>query len=177
MAFITKAKILRKNRHSIAILDGNESKQDLINLGKDVFYYFGMGCRSVSKLLVPNDYDFDLLFNAFYEHKEIINHNRYANNYDYNKAIYLMSEQKFIENGFIMLKEDQKLGSPISCLFYEKYNSNNDINEYINNNKDIIQCVVSNFLTKNSIPFGSSQSPKIENFADNIDTLNFLLKI
>ena len=170
-------KILRKNRHSIAILDGNESKQDLINLGKDVFYYFGMGCRSVSKLLVPNDYNFDLLFNAFYEFKETINHNRYANNYDYNKAIYLMSEQKFIENGFIMLKEDEKLGSPISCLFYEKYNSKNDVNKYINSNKDVIQCVVGNFLTEKSTPFGSSQSPKINDFADNIDTLNFLLKI
>ena len=170
-------KILRKSRHSIAILDGNESKNDLKNLGKDIFNFFGMGCRSVSKIFIPFNYNFDLLFNALYEHREIINHNKYANNYDYNKAVYLMSEQKFIENGFLMIKEDSKLGSPIACLFYEKYESISKLEKKTIDMKDSLQCVVSNLKISNAIAFGSCQNPKIDDYADNIDTLKFLLKI
>ena len=169
--------VLRKTRHSIAVLDGNESEEDLKNLGNDIFTYFGMGCRSVSKLLVPKGYDFDLLFNALFKFKDIINHNKYVNNYDYNKAVYLMSEQKFIENGFVILKEDEKLGSPIGCLFFEYYENSKDLNTYISNIKDSLQCVVSNLNIPNSTSFGSSQKPKIDDYADNINTLDFLLKI
>ena len=169
--------LLRKTRHSIAVLDGNESKTDLKNLGNDIFTYFGMGCRSVSKLLVPKGYDFDLLFNALFKFKGIINHNKYVNNYDYNKAVYLMSEQKFIENGFVILKEDGKLGSPIACLFFEYYENSKSLDTYISNIKDSLQCVVSNLNVPYSTSFGSSQKPKIDDYADNIDTLDFLLKI
>ena len=169
--------VLRKTRHSIAVLDSNESEEDLKNLGNDIFDYFGMGCRSVSKLLVPKGYDFDLLFNALFKFKDIINHNKYVNNYDYNKAVYLMSEQKFIENGFVILKEDEKLGSPIGCLFFEYYENSKDLNTYISNIKDSLQCVVSNLNIPNSTSFGSSQKPKIDDYADNINTLDFLLKI
>lgn len=169
--------LLRKTRHSIAILDGKETEMDLKKLGNDIFTYFGMGCRSVSKLLVPKGYDFDLLFNALFDFKEIINHNKYVNNYDYNKAVYLMSEQKFIENGFIILKEDEKLGSPIGCLFFEYYENPKDLNAYISDIKDSLQCVVSNLNILNSTSFGSSQSPKIDDYADNTNTLDFLLKI
>lgn len=169
--------LLRKTRHSIAVLDGKETEMDLKKLGNDIFTYFGMGCRSVSKLLVPKGYDFDLLFNALFDFKEIINHNKYVNNYDYNKAVYLMSEQKFIENGFIILKEDEKLGSPIGCLFFEYYENPKDLNAYISDIKDSLQCVVSNLNILNSTSFGSSQSPKIDDYADNTNTLDFLLKI
>lgn len=170
-------KLLRKNRHSIAVLDGNETKNDLSGLGDDIFNYFGMGCRSVSKIFVPSNYNFDLLFRAVYKFKDVINHNRYANNYDYNKTVYLMSEQKFIENGFFMLKEDKKLGSPIACLFYEKYNSNAELEKYIKSKKNSLQCVVTNLNIPNTISFGESQKPKIDDYADNVDTLDFLLKI
>ena len=136
-----------------------------------------MGCRSVSKIFVPDNYNFDLLFNSLYKFKDIINHNRYANNYDYNKAVYLMSEQKFTENGFIMLKEDKKLGSPIACLFYEKYNSHSELKKCIGLEKNSLQCIVTNLNISNSISFGESQTPKIDNYADNVDTINFLLKI
>jgi|TARA_B110000259_G_scaffold17544_1_gene18585 hypothetical protein len=169
--------LLRKTRHSIAVLDGKETEMDLKKLGNDIFTYFGMGCRSVSKLLVPKGYDFDLLFNALFDFKEIINHNKYVNNYDYNKAVYLMSEQKFIENGFIILKEDEKLGSPIGCLFFEYYENPKDLNAYISDIKDSLQCVVSNLNILNSTSFGSSQRPKIDDYADNTNTLDFLLKI
>jgi hypothetical protein len=136
-----------------------------------------MGCRSVSKIFIPTNYNFDLLFNAIYDFRDIINHNKYANNYDYNKAVYLMSEQKFIENGFLMIKEDDKLGSPIACLFYENYNSISELQKKIDSLKDSLQCVVSNLNISNSINFGLSQNPKINDYADNIDTLDFLLKI
>ena len=170
-------KILRKTRHSIAVLDGNESKENLIDLGNDIFNYFGMGCRSVSKIFVPKNYNFDLLFESLFEFKEVIKNNRYANNYDYNKAVYLMGEKKITENGFLILKKDKNLGSPIACLFYDTYNSIKEIEKYIDNNSESLQCIVSNFKLSNSIPLGSSQKPKIYDYADKIDTLNFLLKM
>ena len=170
-------RVLRKSRHSIAILNGKESKSDLKSLGNDIFNYFGMGCRSVSKIFVPTNYNFDLLFNALYDFRDIINHNKYANNYDYNKAVYLMGEQKFIENGFLLIKKDNNLGSPIACLFYENYNSISEIKKKVKSFEDSLQCVVSNIDIFSSIKFGLSQYPKINNYADNVDTLKFLLKI
>ena len=169
--------LLRKTRHSIAVLDGNESDEDLSNLSNDIFNYFGLGCRSVSKVFLPRSYDLDFLFNAFFKHKEIINHNKYVNNFDYNKAVYLMSKEKFIENGFLILKEETKLGSPIGCLFYEFYDDKKDIIKLIQNNSDSIQCVASNMDLKTNIQFGQTQCPTIGDYADNNDTIKFLLKI
>ena len=169
--------LLRKTRHSIAVLDGKESDNDLSDLSNDIFNYFGLGCRSVSKVFIPYGYDLDLLFNAFFRHKEVVNHNKYVNNFDYNKAVYLMSKEKFIENGFIILKEESKLGSPIGCLFYEFYNDKKEITKLINNNSDSIQCVVSNINFNTNIKFGQTQCPNISEYADNNDTIKFLLKI
>ena len=169
--------LLRKTRHSIAVLNGEEKDSDLVCLSNDIFDYFGLGCRSVSKVFLPKGYDLDLLFNAFYRHKDVINHNTYVNNYDYNKAVFLMSNEKFTENGFIILKEEKKLGSPIGCLYYEYYKEIKDIQKMINNNKDNLQCVLSNNKDIGTIPFGLSQCPTLKDYADNVDTLNFLLKI
>ena len=169
--------LLRKTRHSIAVLDGKESDNDLSELSNDIFNYFGLGCRSVSKVFIPYGYDLDLLFNAFFRHKEVVNHNKYVNNFDYNKAVYLMSKEKFIENGFIILKEESKLGSPIGCLFYEFYNDKKEITKLINNNSDSIQCIVSNINFNTNIKFGQTQCPNISEYADNNDTIKFLLKI
>ena len=169
--------LLRKTRHSIAVLDGKESDNDLSELSNDIFNYFGLGCRSVSKVFIPYGYDLDLLFNAFFRHKEVINHNKYVNNFDYNKAVYLMSKEKFIENGFLILKEETKLGSPIGCLFYEFYDDKKDILKLIQNNSDSIQCVASNLDLKTNIQFGQTQCPTIGDYADNNDTIKFLLKI
>ena len=170
-------KILRKNRHSLAVLNGLESPNDLKSLGDDIFNYFGLGCRNVSKVFIPHGYDLDKLFGALYEFKDVINHNKYVNNYDYNKAVYLMNEEKFLDNGFLILKEDKSLGSPIGCIFYEYYDELRDIIDYTERNQQNIQCIVSNGLVANSIKFGQSQKPKLNNYADNIDTINFLLKI
>ena len=167
--------LLRKTRHSIAVLDGHETEKDLSLLSNDIFNYFGLGCRSVSKVFIPEGYNLDLIFNACYKHKNVINHDKYANNFDYNKAVYLMSKEKFIENGFIILKEDSKLGSPVGCLYYQYYNDIKDVYKIIEEDREKIQCVVIN--DRNNVAFGSTQCPKLDDYADNIDTLDFLLKI
>lgn len=169
--------LLRKTRHSVAVLNGNESDNDLSMLSNDVFDYFGLGCRSVSKIFIPKGYDLDLLFNAFYMKRFVIDHNKYANNYDYNKAVYLMSEEKFYDNGFVILKEEKKLGSPIACVYFEYYDDLVQVQNIIKINNQNIQCVVSNEKIFSGISFGTTQCPKLSDYADNVDTLKFLLKI
>ena len=120
-------KILRKNRHSLAVLNGLESQDNLKELEMTFsFNYFGLGCRNVSKIFVQR-YDFDKLFGAIYEFKDIINHNKYVNNYDFNKAVFLMNEEKFLDNGFLIIKEDKSFGSPIGCVFYEYYDEVSEV--------------------------------------------------
>ncbi|MBT7896856.1 MAG: acyl-CoA reductase [Flavobacteriales bacterium] len=165
--------IIRKNRRSIAILDGTESDLELNGLADDVFLYFGLGCRSVSKLFLPVNYDLDKLLKALLKYSDVINHQKYSNNYDYNKTIYLMNKENILDNGFILLKEDVSIQSPISMLFYEFYNSRSELDKYINDNSNLFQCIIS----KNDIDFGQSQFPKLDDYADNIDTLEFLSKL
>jgi len=168
--------IIRKNRNSVAILTGNETTKELNALGEDIFRYFGLGCRSVSKLFVPRNYDFDPFFKAMYAYKEVINYQKYQNNYDYNKTVYLMSEFKLLENGFLMLKEDASYSSPIATLFYEYYDDIPSLEEKLKLDKDFIQCVVSNQL-KNAVPFGKTQEPELNDYADGVDTMTFLSKL
>lgn len=174
--FSKKPHVIRKNRNGVAVLTGNESFDDLKGLGADVFRYFGMGCRSISKVFVPEGYDFDLLFRAFYDHKDIINHQKYANNYDYNKAIYLMSGSEMLDNGFLLLKEDSSIGSPIGTLFYETYTSATSLGEKLQMSEIQLQCIIGGKDTQNSIPFGKAQWPELSDYADGVDTIDFLLK-
>ena len=166
-------KIIRKNRRSIAVLDGSESSQQIKGLANDIFLYYGLGCRNVSKLYLPCGYDLNILFKSFYSHKHVIEHKKYGNNYDYNKAIFLMGNNKLIENGFILLKEDSSLYSPVAMLYYEYYNDINDVDTFISKNSDKIQCIVS----KNNIPFGNTQKPKLWDYADGVDTIDFLKQL
>jgi len=168
--------IIRKNRNSVAVLTGNETNKELTNLGEDIFRYFGLGCRSVSKLFVPKNYNFDQLFKAIYDYKEIISYKKYENNYDYNKTVYLMSEFDLLENGFLMLKEDNSYSSPIATLFYEYYDDLDLLQEKLLNDADKIQCVVSNSL-KNAVLFGQTQQPSLTDFADGVDTMEFLSEL
>ncbi len=168
--------IIRKNRNSVAILSGNETQEELSLLGEDIFRYYGLGCRNVSKLLVPQGYDFDDFYKSIYAFKEIIEENKYANNYDYNKAVYLMSEFKFLDNGFLLLKEDESYASPIASLFYEEYGSKKFLDDKIDQDRDKIQCIVGPKSHKDGIPFGSSQKPSLWDYADGVDTVEFLLK-
>ena len=175
--FKNKPSIIRKNRNSIAILTGNESESDLKSLGEDVFRYYGLGCRSVSKLFVPEDYDFDMFFKAIYDWHFIMKSAKYANNYDYNKAVYLMSEYDLIENGFLMLKEDNNYASPIATIFYEFYEDLESLNNRFKADSSKIQCLVSKNFSENEVKFGGTQLPKLSDYADGIDTVDFLLKI
>ncbi len=169
--------IIRKNRNSVAVLSGNETKDQLHALGEDIFRYYGLGCRSVSKFFVPIGYDFDIFFNAIYDYGDIVNQIKYANNYDYNKAVYLMSEFKLLDNGFLILKEDTSYSSPIASLFYEYYSDPIDLRSRLNKDHGQLQCVVADGFMEDEVAFGQTQSPTLADYADGIDTVDFLLKI
>jgi Acyl-CoA reductase (LuxC) len=175
--FKDKPSIIRKSRNSVAILSGNEDDTQLKALSEDVFRYFGLGCRNVSKLFVPKGYIFDRFFKGIYDWNPIINQTKYSNNYDYNKAVYLMSEFDILENGFLMIKEDESYASPIATVFYEYYNSLEELKEKLNADKDKIQCIVANEFSDTKISFGETQKPELWNYADDVDTIDFLLKI
>ncbi|MEO8932863.1 MAG: acyl-CoA reductase, partial [Xanthomarina sp.] len=175
--FKDKPSIIRKNRNSVAVLTGTETEEQLSKLSHDIFRFYGLGCRNVSKLFVPKNYDFENFFKAMYVWHPIINEAKYANNYDYNKAVYLMSEFDMLENGFLMIKEDTSYASPIATVFYEYYESLDILKNQLKNDSDYIQCVVSNKLSKKHIDFGDTQNPNLWDFADGVDTLDFLLKL
>ncbi|MFP9098310.1 acyl-CoA reductase [Flavobacterium sp. RHBU_24] len=169
--------IIRKNRNSVAVLTGDESHEELVALGEDIFRYFGLGCRNVSKLFVPEGYDFTKFFEAIFTYGDIIHYEKYANNYDYNKAVFLMSNFKLLDNEFLTIKEDTSYASPISSVFYEYYKSIGDIEARLDAEHEQIQCIVGNSGIKNSIPFGHTQKPGLLDYADNVDTISFLSKI
>lgn len=169
--------IIRKNRNSLAVLTGNETTEELQKLADDIFIYFGLGCRNVSKLYLPENYDFEPFFNAMFSWKEIIHNHKYINNYDYNKAVYLMDSFPLLDNEFMLLKEDTGFSSPISVVFYEKYNSLENIKKELEAQSENIQCLVSTAGLPNEIPFGKAQHPALLDYADGLDTVDFLLKL
>ncbi|MFB9055641.1 acyl-CoA reductase [Mariniflexile ostreae] len=175
--FKNKPSIIRHNRNSVAVLTGHETHEELQGLAEDVFRYYGLGCRNVSKLYVPRDYNFNAFFEAMYHWHPIIDTAKYANNYDYNKAVYLMSEYDMLENGFLMIKEDRSFSSPIATVFYEYYNSENELKEVLAAEKHNIQCVVAKGFDDNEITFGNTQKPELWDYADGIDSISFLIKL
>ena len=175
--FKDKPSIIRKNRNSVAVLNGEETREQLVALGEDIFRYFGLGCRNVSKLFVPKGYSFEAFFDAIFEYQDIIHYEKYANNYDYNKAVFLMSNFKLLDNGFLTIKEDSSYASPISSVFYEFYENLDDLQIQLTSETEQIQCIVSNNLIKDSIDFGQTQRPNLWDYADNTDTISFLLTI
>ncbi|WNH11732.1 acyl-CoA reductase [Thalassobellus suaedae] len=175
--FKGKPSIIRNNRNSVAVLTGNETAEDLKNLSEDIFRYYGLGCRNVSKLFVPKDYKFDAFFEGIYHWHPIVEKAKYANNYDYNKAVYLMSEFDMLENGFFMIKEDESYASPIATLFYEFYENTEQLKKKLEEDDNKIQCIVSKDFTENEIAFGATQKPQLWDYADSVDSIEFLLAI
>ncbi len=165
--------IIRKNRTSVAVFEGNETKEDFVNLGKDIFLYFGLGCRNVSQLLVPQNYKFDTFFEAIIDYAYVLENNKYCNNYDYHRAIYLLEQMPFLDNNFVMIRESSDLFSPVGTIYYKTYSNTAEIEDYLAQNSEKIQCIVGN----NHIPFGNSQFPVITDFADNVNTINFLVNL
>lgn len=167
--------IIRKNRTSVAVIKGEETEEELKLLAQDIFQYFGLGCRNVTRLFIPDDFVIDRVFESFIDFKEIINHNKYANNYDYNRAVYLLNQDQFWDNNFVMLKEDEKLFSPLSVIHFSRYSSLDDVKDFINENEENIQCVVGkDELGFDTIYFGEAQNPGLDTYADNVDTMKFL---
>ncbi|MBK7943823.1 MAG: acyl-CoA reductase [Flavobacteriales bacterium] len=166
-------RIVRKNRVSVAVIDGSESEAELAMLGEDVFRYFGLGCRNVSKLLLPRGYDLDRIFGALFPWKEIVHHKKYGNNYDYTRALWMLDRVPFLENGFLLLKEDAAIASPVAALFHQSYDDATQVEDYIATQAARIQCVVG----KGRIPFGQAQRPALWDYADGVDTMRFLLEL
>ncbi len=170
--------ILRQNKNSIAILTGKENKKELSLLADDIFLYFGMGCRSVSHLLLPEKYDFNELLIAFQKYQHLIDHNKFANNYDYQKAIFQISKIQYYDAGNILLIKNTNIASPIAVLYYSFYKNNDDLKGLLTQNQNKLQCIIGNDIKGHSNHFfGKSQQPQLNEYADGIDTVKFLLKI
>ena len=164
--------IIRKNRNSIAIIDGSETDSELYDLGTDVFSYFGLGCRNVSKLYIPEGYDLSKMIRNWDCFSGLINHKKYANNYNFSKAVFLVNKEKFTGSGYLLLKEEKALSSPVAVLYYEFYRSPGEVIEQTIIIKERIQCITGHKF----VPFGKAQVPSLWDYADGIDTMEFLLK-
>lgn len=176
--FRNKPHIIRKNRSSVAVLNGKETTEDFLKLGYDITSYFGLGCRNISKMFVPKDYNFIPFYDAIESLGDIFYQNRYKNNYDYNKSIYLVNGVPHLDNGFLMLTENEQLVSPISVIFYETYTSEAELEEKIASQSEKIQCIVSkDAWYPESLALGESQKPRLSDYADGVDTMAFLLTL
>jgi hypothetical protein len=171
--------IIRHNRNSVALLNGQESLADLYALGRDIFSYFGLGCRNVSKIYVPQGYDFEPLLEALHEYREIIHHNKYKNNFDYNMTLLVLNNVKYMNNGCLILQEETSLSSRIASLHYEFYHTAEDLEQKINAHLPDIQCVVGNMplLCAPVLPFGQTQEPGLTDYPDGVDVMQFLLQL
>ncbi len=177
--FGTKPHIIRRNRNAVAILDGTETHNQLESLGNDIFSYFGLGCRSVSKIFLAKAYPLDRLFEALKSFSAIGHHFKYANNYDYNKSIYLINGEKHYDNGFLLLKEDTGIASPLAVVFYEEYDSISELSAHLHAQVEQIQCLTTQITIDTDIPtfpLGGSQCPSLTDYADGVNTLAFLQK-
>lgn len=167
--------IIRKNRTSCAVLTGKESDTDLRLLGRDVFAYFGLGCRNVSKIYIPEGYDVLRLLKAWDIYVDIIHHHKYHNNYDYQKSILLVNKLPFFDSGFVILQENEKLVSPISVVYLERYKNAEELDVRLRAVSDKIQCIVGS-SKPDHVPFGQAQQPELWDYADRVDTMVFLEK-
>jgi hypothetical protein len=167
--------IIRQNRTSVGVLSGAEDKHDFVSLGEDIFLYFGLGCRNVSKLYVPQDYDFTPLLDALVPFKKVMDHHKYVNNYDYNKSILLVNQVPHYDNSFLLLTENKALVSPVSVVYFEYYSNAQDLAFQLELHRHKIQCVVAgDGNIPGSIPFGQAQHPDVWEYADGVDTMQFL---
>jgi hypothetical protein len=170
--------IIRRNRTSVAVLTGEESDDEIRLLAKDIFTYFGLGCRNVSKLYLPEGKSLDPILRVLEEFHDMKVHNKYSNNYDYNRSVYYINQIPFYDNNILLLKEDEQLASPIGVVFYEFYKSINQLQMQLETNRDQIQCMVAKEnVLDGAVRFGQAQSPSIADYADGVDTMEFLLGV
>jgi hypothetical protein len=175
--------VIRKNRNGVGVLTGNESNEQLNKLGLDIFTYFGLGCRSVSKLYVPEGYDFKLFFESIYSFNSSMSHSKYMNNFDYYNSILLLKQIPFLQNGFLIIRKEKHIASPVAVLHFEEYKSQNELEKNLESKIEEIQCIATienyNFnsksLSKLKVDFGKTQSPSLWDYADGVDIVEFLL--
>ena len=173
--FREKPSILRKNRTSVAVLTGKETDEQLQRLATDIFRYFGLGCRNVTRLFIPKNFKLDRLFMNFTSYSDVINHHKYANNYDYNRAVFLLNQDLFWDNNFVLLRESNDLFGPLAVINFSRYDSMEEVNTFIAEHSDQIQCVVAGEeVFPDAVSFGESQCPALDTYADNVDTMAFL---
>jgi hypothetical protein len=168
--------IIRKNRHAVAVLSGQETPEELYALGIDVFRYFGLGCRNVSKLYVPGDYNFEPLLEALHEYRDIVLHTKYKNNFDYNFALFILNKVPYLANGCVMMIEEPGLSSAIATLHYEYYDDKTALETTLKEKEVEIQCIVASKPIGElpNIPFGNAQEPELWDYADGVDVMAFL---
>jgi len=170
--------IIRKNRTSVAVFTGKETVEDYVALGQDIFFYYGLGCRNISKLYIKDENQLQAFLDAIEPFNTIIHHHKYRNNYDYNKSIYLVNQRPHLDNGFLLLTTDDHLVSPISVLYYDLYRDEDHLSEKLESQQDKIQCIVSkDGNLENSIAFGEAQRPSVKDYADDVDTMEFLISL
>jgi len=166
---------ISQTKSSSLPLSGNENEKELELLAEDIFLYFGLGCRNISKLYLPENYNFEKLIKVFQKYNQLGNHNKYCNNYDYNKTIFAMKKLGFIDGGFFILKNSDNLASPISVINFEYYNNLETVINNLDTISEQLQCKTGNH--KKLISFGLSQKPDLWDYADNIDTLKFISQL
>ena len=167
-----------KENFSFEVIEIAPTIEELNMLADDVFQYFGLGCRNVSKIFIPKAYNFSKLFKAFEGSKNVIDNHKYFNNYEYNKAVYLINNIPHLDNGFFLLKEDLSLHSPIATLYYEYFEDIESLKTLLSKRKNQIQCIISNYYSVfGSISFGKSQMPELNDYADGVDVIEFASSI
>lgn len=176
--FATIPHIIRKNRTSIAIVDGSESQEDFHELAKDVFSYYGLGCRNVSTIAIPESYDPTPLFDVLTQYHWVLDHTKYSNNYQYHKTLFLLNQIPHFDLGNLLIQESQDLVSPVGVVYLRRYSSKEELHNWIQNSEGKIQCIVgSESAYVNHVDFGESQQPGLSDFADGIDTYAFLTSL
>lgn len=167
--------IIRQNRVSVGIIKGDETEEQFAKIGQDAFQYFALGCRNVSKVFVPKDFELPKFIKSLEGYGQILDHHKYRNNYDYNKSIYLVNREPHLDSGFFMMRESEDLVSPISVIYYETYESEAALDLKLSANREKIQCMVSaDAWYEGSLGFGEAQTPELWDYADGVDTLEFL---
>ena len=164
--------IIRSNRTSVAVLTGSESDDELKELGNDIFSYFGLGCRNVSHIFIPESFKIERLAENWGHHSDIINHHKYANNYDYQKSILLVNQVEHLDFGFVLLKRASEIHTPISVLNYSTYKNDEEVSSVLLEHESNIQCTVGR-----DVAFGRSQMPDLTDYADGVDTMKFLAEL
>lgn len=168
--------LIRGHRNSVAVITGNESEEDFEKLGEDIFTYYGLGCRSISKIYVPKGFDSNTLFKGLFPYSSVVDNSKYAGNFDYYRAIYLLNQEQLLENGFVLYKEDKGYSSPPSVIFWEEYDDRAELFKKLRDEKGKIQCLVGKGEEQELIPFGTAQKPELWDYADGVDTVALLLE-